>query len=322
MIVLWRVSERCNLGCGFCAYDRRRPGPRHEIDAATVERLGRLFGEYRQATGQRVLWSWLGGEPLLWPPLWQLSRMLHDEAGLAISATTNGSTLQQAAVRRRLLQHFAELTVSIDGPADFHDAMRGWPGGWQRLRESILALVAERDDGGAPLKLRVNTVLMRQNVASFAELCETLAGWGVEEISFNPLGGRDRPEFFPAHRLRPQDVAELGELLPCLRQRLLRHGTRLAGSAHYLQRIEANAHDRAVAVGDCAPGEDFLFIDERGRIAPCSFSVDDYGLHVDELRTIDDLQALSPHWRVARRQHAAPVCADCRANHVFAKFEV
>jgi radical SAM protein with 4Fe4S-binding SPASM domain len=185
-----------------------------------------------------------------------------------------------------------------------------------------LALVAERDECGAPLKLRVNTVLMRQNVAYFAELCETLASWGVDEISYNPLGGRDRPEFFPAHRLRPQDVAGLREQLPTLRQRLLRHGTRLAGSAHYLDRVEANVHDRAIAVGDCAPGEDFLFIDERGRVAPCSFSVDDYGRHVDELRTIDDLQALSPHWRAARRQHAAAACADCRANHVFAKFEV
>lgn len=321
MIVLWRVSERCNLGCGFCAYDRRRPGPRHEVDAATALRLGRLFGEYRQATGQRVLWSWLGGEPLLWPPLWQLSRMLH-EAGLAISATTNGSTLQQSAVRRQLLQHFAELTVSIDGPAEFHDTMRGWPGGWQRLRESILALVAERDDGGAPLKLRVNTVLMRQNVASFAELCETLTSWGVDEISFNPLGGRDRPEFFPTHRLRPQDVTSLREQLPSLRTRLRRHGTRLAGSAHYLDRIAANAQGHAIAVDDCAPGEAFLFIDERGRIAPCSFTVDDYGQHVDELRSVDDLYTLLPHWRAARQQRIAPACADCRANHVFAKFEV
>lgn len=322
MIVLWRVSERCNLGCGFCAYDRRRPGPRRDVDATTVERIGRLFGEYRRATGERVLWSWLGGEPLLWTPLWALSQNLHEQAGLAISATTNGSTLQQAMVRRQLLQHFAELTVSIDGLADFHDAMRGWPGGWQRLRQNILALVAERDDCGAALKLRVNSVLMRQNVAQFAELCEMLASWGVNEISFNPLGGRDRPEFFPAHRLRPQDVDALRTLLPALRQRLLLHGTRLAGSAHYLDRIEANVHDRAVAIDDCAPGEQFLFIDELGRIAPCSFTVDDYGLHVDDLRTLDDLQALVPHWHAARAQRTAAACADCRANHVFAKFEV
>jgi hypothetical protein len=163
---------------------------------------------------------------------------------------------------------------------------------------------------------------MQQNVAQFAELCETLAGWGVDEISYNPLGGRDRPEFFPAHRLRPQDVGQLRALLPALRERLRRQGTRLVGSMHYLDRIEANVHDHAVAVADCAPGEHFLFIDERGRIAPCSFSVDDYGLDVDDLRTLDDLLVLAPHWRAARRQRAAPACADCRANHVFAKFDV
>lgn len=322
MIVLWRVTEQCNLGCGFCAYDRALGGQRHASDPATVERVGRLFGDYQRISGERVLLSWLGGEPLRWPPLWSLSQRLHEGAALALSATSNGSTLHRAATRRLVLDHLAELTVSIDGLARFHDRVRGWPGGWRRLRENILALVADRDACGAALKLRVNTVLMRHNVAQFGELCETLAGWGVDEISFNPLGGRDRPEYFAENCLRGQDVQYLRALLPGLRERLQQHGTRLAGSARYLDRIETNVHGQGIAVADCAPGTAFVFIDERGRIAPCSFSVDDYGLDVDDLRTVDDVQALTVHWRQARREHAAAACADCRANHVFAKFEV
>jgi MoaA/NifB/PqqE/SkfB family radical SAM enzyme len=321
MIVLWRVTGHCNLGCGFCAYDRRLPTARQAIDAATVERFGNLLGNYQQAAGERVLLSWLGGEPLLWPPLWPLSERLHGRAGLALSATTNGTTLHHAPTRQRVLDHFAELTVSVDGLADIHDAIRGWPGGWERLRTGIRALAAERDAQGAALKLRVNTVLMRQNLAQFAELCEMLAAWGVDEISYNALGGRDRPEFFPAHHLRPEDVRQLRDTLPFLRERLARHGARLVGSAHYLDRIEANASGLAVAVAECTPGERFLFIDECGRIAPCSFTVEDYGLQVDALHTLDDLLALAPRWHSARRRRAAAACADCRANHVFAKFE-
>ncbi len=37
MIVLWRITERCDLACGFCAYDRRLPGPRHKVDRSVVE---------------------------------------------------------------------------------------------------------------------------------------------------------------------------------------------------------------------------------------------------------------------------------------------
>lgn len=72
MIVLWRVTERCNLACGFCAYDRRLPGIRLEAQSADVKRFAGLLGAYQQVTGTRVLVSWLGGEPLLWEPLFPL----------------------------------------------------------------------------------------------------------------------------------------------------------------------------------------------------------------------------------------------------------
>jgi len=41
MVVLWRVTARCNLGCGFCGYDRTLPRPRREADAAVVRCCGR-----------------------------------------------------------------------------------------------------------------------------------------------------------------------------------------------------------------------------------------------------------------------------------------
>lgn len=321
MIVLWRVTGRCNLACGFCAYDRRLAGVRRVIDEATVERFGRLLGEYQRHTGQEVHLSWLGGEPLLWPALWSACETL-GRAGLRLSATTNGSTLGQAAVRERVLAHLAELTVSIDGPAAFHDAVRGWRGGWLRLRDSLQALAHARDARGSSFKLRVNTVLMAQNAGDFPALCETLAAWGVDEICFNALGGRDRPEFFPAHRLKPEHVHRLQAELPALRQRLRAHGTRLLGSGHYLARLAANAGDLPLPVEECAPGERFLFLDEHGRMSPCSFTTAEYGLDVRSLRTLDDLLALAPQWRAARhRAPRAQACADCRANHVYDKFE-
>ena len=73
-------------------------------------------------------------------------------------------------------------------------------------------------------------------------------------------------------------------------------------------------------VTDCAPGERFLFVDEQGRLAPCSFTCADYGLHVDEVRGLEDLFALPGRLRAARRRAPAAICGDCPSNHVFAKF--
>ena len=65
MIVLWRVTEVCNLACGFCAYDRRVERSRNGADPEQVRRFARLLGLFHRRTGERVMLSWLGGEPLL-----------------------------------------------------------------------------------------------------------------------------------------------------------------------------------------------------------------------------------------------------------------
>lgn len=317
MIVLWRTTTRCNYACAFCAYDRRLDIVRHEVGVAEALRFGRLLAEWSRARTTPVLLSWLGGEPLLWRSVWDLSAALAGE-GLAISATTNGSTLHRAEARASILAHFVELTVSIDGPALVHDRLRGRAGAWDKVREGLCALGAER--GTAPLKLRANIVLMRETIAHFAGLCATLADWGVQEITFNQLGGRDRPDFFPAQRLRPADVAHLASLVPQLRQRLAARGVTLCGDARYLDRLRASASAESLAVDDCNPGRDFLFIDEHGVVAPCGFSGAAYGIPLAALRTVADLDALPARFAAARAARRLATCGDCPSTQTFAKF--
>jgi len=322
VIVLWRITERCNYACSFCAFDRRLPGVRRDVEAESVERFGSLLGEYGKSTGEPILLSWLGGEPLLWAPIFDMSESLNLEHGINISVTTNGSTLHLPNTIPRILKSFSELTISVDGFADFHNQLRGSPGGWERLRLSTRHLAAERDAIGAKLKLRVNIVLMRDNLVEFPRLCKELASWQVDEITFNQLGGRDRPEFFPDHALRPDDVRKLREILPELRESLAEHNVKLCGSETYLQRIEASAHQRSIPVMDCSPGERFLFIDEMGRIAPCSFTNAEYGVHIDSVTQLNDILNLSPQFRAARKDLVAKACDDCSSNHMYAKFTV
>src|SRR5262249_42510002 len=156
-------------------------------------------------------------EPLRWKPLEALTCAVR-AMGLEVSATTNGSTLGSPAVRRHLCNAYKELTVSIDGFSGFHDAIRGWPGGFEKLRLWVSALASEAKSLNSDLKLRANIVLMHQNVAEFGPLCLELASWGIAEITYNQLGGRDRPEFYPAHRLTSADINILERRLPEIRR--------------------------------------------------------------------------------------------------------
>lgn len=321
MIVLWRISDHCNLACPFCAYDKRLATPRHQADQAQVARFIGLLGAWHRETGCAVLLSWLGGEPLLWQPLQELSAHAVQQ-GVGLSLTTNGTTLGSPRIREELVRHYREVTISVDGPATFHDAMRGWAGAFGKLSQSVPDLVAERTAARAALKVRVNVVLMRDNIADFETLCRTVADWGVDEISFNQLGGRDRPEFFPSHRLRAGEVAFLADLLPRLRAELAQRGTVLAGGPAYLERIANTVSGRMLRVDDCRVAEQFLFVDEAGLIAPCSFTPGHFGISVDELRTPAELAALPGRLRRLQRERPARDCADCPSTQQFAKFEV
>lgn len=319
MIVLWRITTRCNYACGFCAYDRRLPFARSEVGEAEARRFGALLGEWGAARGRRVLLSWLGGEPLLWRPLLPLSAELAGPS-LAISATTNGSTLHRAEVRAAILRSFAELTVSLDGPSAAHDRLRGAVGAFARVEAGVRALAAERRASEAALRLRANVVLMRDTIDHLAQTCEALANWGVDEITFNQLGGRDRPAFFPAQRLGPADIDRLADCLPGLVAGLATRGVRLCAHPTYLSRLHASALDRAMPVADCQLGREFLFVDEHGVVSPCSFSGEAYGVPIASVRTVADVDAL--HARFADRYAAArcAACDDCPSTQTFAKF--
>jgi len=96
MIVVWRITQRCNLSCPFCAYDQRVNRPRRDADAEIIQRFGAVLSEYQQESGDPVLVSWIGGEPFLFPALDRLTTYFTTELGLRVSATTNGTALRNA----------------------------------------------------------------------------------------------------------------------------------------------------------------------------------------------------------------------------------
>jgi MoaA/NifB/PqqE/SkfB family radical SAM enzyme len=320
VIVVWQVTERCNFACPFCAFDRTLERHRAGANPAAIREFGLHLARYQQETGESVLVSWLGGEPLRWAPLEEISNYYSTELGLRIAATTNGSTLGSPAVRRHLRENYSELTISVDAPGEAHDELRGATGLYVALSKNVRALADECNAHGSALRLRTNVVLMRQTVGQFTELCTALAEWGIVEISFNQLGGNDRPEFYPGHRLQSEDVAKLEATLPPLRAELARRGVKLLGSAGYLRRMNASARNERMPVHDCRPGDTFLFIDVSGKIAPCSFTGDTCGVPLEEVRSVRDLLRLTGRFSssIATRRPAA--CDDCLSTRVFEKF--
>jgi len=114
------VTTRCNSACGHC-FARAGRDTAHDMDLPTARAIaaeGRSLG-YRH-------FHITGGEPLLWP---QLFNLIDEAAAMgyeSIFINTNG-TLLTAEAARRLAGHDGRVTLSISlqGPEVLHDRVRG-----------------------------------------------------------------------------------------------------------------------------------------------------------------------------------------------------
>jgi MoaA/NifB/PqqE/SkfB family radical SAM enzyme len=320
LVVLWRVFEHCNLACQFCGYNSSIRRSRAVADPGRVLVFGKVLGEYARAHGRSVAVSWLGGEPLLWPELPALSHQFRHTFGVGVGVTTNGEPLASPSVRTSLVEDYSLVTVSVDGIGEFHDACRSSAGLFDRIRSNVRALRAETDAAGSGLVLRVSTILMRGNVAEFERLCREVASWGVTELTFNQLGGNDRPEFYPDNRLLPEQVERFAAEFPRVRAELRRLGLQIHGTDRYLHRLASTARGQHIPIDDCGPGRSFLFIDEFGRVSPCSFTSSGYGVPIEGITTPGDLARLPETFTRLRRERREKACDDCHSTQVFDKF--
>ncbi|MHB8834573.1 MAG: radical SAM protein [Candidatus Methylomirabilia bacterium] len=165
------VTYRCNLRCQMCNI-WRKPADAKELSIADIDVfLARTRG---------LSWVGLtGGEPFLRPDLPQIVESVHHHCGeslLAVHFATNGQLVERIA---GLLEHLTRMkrrwqpvfTVSIDGPPELHDEIRGRAGTWDRAVETLRLLKCT-----AGIKAQVGFALSTHNLQAFADTCAALEG--------------------------------------------------------------------------------------------------------------------------------------------------
>ena len=320
LVVVWRVTERCDLDCVFCEYRRSARRPRRTADPAQILAFGSVLADYSCMAQRPVLVSWLGGEPLLWRPLAHIARIFNHDLGLQLGVTTNGARLGDRSLLQHLAETYHQVTVSLDGPDAHHDSVRGRPGLFDNLRAGISSLADLKARLGCSPLIRVNTILMQSTLTGLEDLCRELAGWGVNEVTFNALGGQPSDAFYNRQRLPPHHTAWLHRELPGIQRRLAAAGLVLRGSAGYTRRLHSAATLTAQPGHACQPARDFFFIDELGRAGPCSFTLDTLGVPISTITSASDLAALPTRLAHARRLSQPAPCLNCPSTQVFGKF--
>jgi sulfatase maturation enzyme AslB (radical SAM superfamily) len=315
-VIVIEVSTICNLSCPFCAHDSHQKVKRHTLEHEQLGAFTDVIGKFSIAKEEAVLVSWLGGEPFLNKSILPLTEELINKYPLFFSATTNGTTLSNPITRDHIRRCYAELTISIDGFASFHDKMHGRVGLYDEVKNNVKLLAHEAPN----LKIRINTVLMRENFDLFADLCTELADWGVKEITFNQLGGRDRPEFYPENRLSVEQVVRLPGYVNQIQKAISDTEAKLIFSENYYQRILASANNKKLPIRDCKPGSYYMFLNAYGRVSPCSFTTDEYSVDISAIRSLTDFVKLPLVFHQKKNAEQAYLCNDCPCKNVHGKF--
>lgn len=153
-IVIWEVTQACELACRHCRAEAR---PWRDADELTTDEGRALLEEVRRFG--RPLMVLTGGDPAMRPDLGPLIRH-GTELGLRMTLTPSGTPrMTRDRIRECREAGLQRMAVSLDGstPA-VHDAFRRVPGSYGWTMDIIEGCRAE----GVPVQ--INTTVTRHNL--------------------------------------------------------------------------------------------------------------------------------------------------------------
>ncbi|MFC4101268.1 radical SAM protein [Paenibacillus xanthanilyticus] len=137
-------SELCNYRCSFChiwgetgwALNEPQRAIREQLD---IDVLKRFLGEVTE-NNKNLGVIITGGEPMLYKHFTELVTYLRSRKA-NIYLLTNGSLIKNRV--EFIMENIVALNISIDGPEEFHDSIRG-KGSFKTICENIDALIQEK----------------------------------------------------------------------------------------------------------------------------------------------------------------------------------
>ena len=196
-----RVTNLCNLRCKMCGQWGDTGIYRADGFSASAtdgekerDRIRSLIGANRQLSlseyvvlldeisAWKPIVSLFGGEPLLYPDILPLVREIKAR-GLTCTIITNGWRLESCA-RELVEAGIDSIAVSIDGPPDVHNRIRGRADSFQRAAAGIEAVAAWRGRLGLARPMQIAILPVTElNLESIEEAVRELRKLPLDTIN-------------------------------------------------------------------------------------------------------------------------------------------
>ncbi len=260
--VQWHLTEACNLRCRHCyqgepGTDEMPLSDMKKVVAEVSDMIAAWSEDYDVAFSRSM--NVTGGEPFLRKDLFAILGEIK-QRGFECYLLTNGTliTRERAAMLADLGVNGVQ--VSIEGPEDVHDAIRG-KGSFAASASGIEHLV----DAG--LTVTLNVTLSNLNASSMKQIIAFGSHAGARRIGFSRLVPAGKGRSLLPQMLKAEQVRELYESLLSLEIKALEIVTGDPVAAQMKTRSNGDAGNTAVS--GCSAGVSGLTILPNGNVTPC-----------------------------------------------------
>ena len=273
-LVVWNVTNRCNLRCKHCYISAEDKSYKDELTTAEAEEFITDLAEMRAPV---LLFS--GGEPLIRPDLFHLSRFATDK-GLRVVLSTNGTLITPEMAKSIKESGMKYVGVSFDGLQDTHDEFRCKPGTFDSAIEGV------RNCKKLGIKTGVRFTVNKFNKDDLPGVIDLLESEGIPRFCMYHLVYSGRGREMVDMDTTIEEKREIIEFLVDRTIELYEKGVEVelltvdnhADGAYiynYLMETNPERADEVMQLlqmhGGCSAGTKFSNVDPLGYVHPCQF---------------------------------------------------
>lgn len=267
IFVSYAVTQRCNLNCDYCVYKGLK-WPDSELN--TEDALNLIS---QLASAGNVFLMLTGGEPLLRNDIDLLVEHAYSK-GLTVAMSTNGTLLPG---HTDILKRLSYISISVDGPSDAHDKVRG-KGSFEK---AVNAICLARANG---VKVITTTTIGTHNIKNIDFMFDFAAENNVIprfqiETTYTELGN----EFLSSgkriknnERIRPGHK-EIENVIKYIKQKGVSHGYQLISKPAMDYILKWPDYSKVVIMEPhpsfsrikCYAGLYHFYVTWDGRLFPC-----------------------------------------------------
>lgn len=182
------LTQKCNLRCKMCGQwgesgvtKHKSPGDvQAELDFDVLQNFIDQISYFQPSI------TLFGGEPLLYPKCLELIKYIKTKK-MHVLMITNAAMIKERAIE--IVQSgLDELNVSLDGPNDLHDLIRGMPGLFKNITEGLKEIKAYKKTKGLNFPLiNLQCTITKYNYLELEKMLEVAQEIGADSLTYHNL---------------------------------------------------------------------------------------------------------------------------------------